>query len=115
MDKDLRQAEKYVRKIIKNLGQGELNYNIQVALSQNTNGKLMFDAWIDSPKENVQPIMFRELSMPSLLDKLEKASKYIDIKAVQIAYFEGHIERAKKEIEEDQQMIDKIKDSKSDK
>lgn len=95
MDKELKKCRNLINKIVKKLGRADLDWTIQLSISSIHPEKIAYCAQIEAPANGLQPITFVKNSYEELEKSLTLAEKGLDQKAVEKAYFEAEVERAK--------------------
>ena len=99
MDKELKKARTLVNKIVKNLKRNDLDYTIQASISSIHPDRVVYCAQIESPANGLAPLTWICNSKEELIEKLTLSEKGLDQKAVEKAYIEAEIKRAKEKQE----------------
>ena len=95
MEKNLEKARNILNKIIKKLGRNDLDWTVQVSIHSLRPDKVNYCAQVEAPANGLQPITWVKGSWDELLDALKKSEKGLDQEAVEKAWHEAEIERAK--------------------
>lgn len=99
MDKELKTARNLVNKIVKNFGRNDLDWTVQASVSSVHPDKVVYCAQIEAPANGLQPLTWIKDSWKELEDSLKLAEKGLDQEAVDKAYYESEIQRAKQKQE----------------
>ena len=95
MEKSLRSARNRVNKIVKQLGRHDLDWVIQTSINSTRPDRVSYCAQIEAPANGLQPITWVTESWEELDEALKIAEKNLDTEAVERAYHEAEIQRAK--------------------
>lgn len=95
MDKELLRARNLVNKIIKKFKRSDLEYTIQASISSVHPDKVVYCAQIEAPANGLAPLTWICNSKEELIEKLTLSEKGLNQKAVEKAYIEAEIKRAK--------------------
>lgn len=95
MDKELKKIRNIINKIVKKLGRADLDWTTQLSVSSIHPNKIAYCAQIEAPANGLQPLTWVKKSYEELEEALTLFEKGLDQKAVEKAYYESEIERAK--------------------
>lgn len=95
MEKNLEKARKILNKIIKKLGRNDLDWTVQLSINSTRPDRINYCAQIEAPANGLQPITWVKDSWKDLEESLLKAEKGLDQEAVEKAWHEAEIQRAK--------------------
>lgn len=95
MEKDLEKARKILNKIIKKLGRNDLDWTVQLSINSTRPDMINYCAQIEAPANGLQPITWVKDSWKDLEEALLKSEKGLDQEAVEKAWHEAEIQRAK--------------------
>lgn len=92
MENNFKKAKVLINKILNNLGDSSLDWTLQVSENTANPGKITYGCMIHV-SDRLEPLVWTCESWDELLEKLKKASKELNEDMVQIAYFQGEINR----------------------
>lgn len=95
MEKNLEKARKILNKIIKNLGRNDLDWTVQLSINSTRPERINYCAQIEAPANGLQPITWVCDSWEELEKSLKMSEKGLDQEAVEKAWHESEIQRAK--------------------
>lgn len=95
MEKELKSARTLINRIIKNLKRNDLEWTVQASISSVHPDKVVYCAQIEAPANGLAPLTWICNSKEELIEKLTLSEKGLDQKAVEKAYLEAEIKRAK--------------------
>lgn len=95
----MKKARNLVNKIVKKLGRADLEYTIQASISSIHPDKVVYCAQIEAPANGLAPLTWICDSKEELIKKLTLSEKGLDQKAIEKAYIEAEIKRAKEKQE----------------
>ena len=99
MEKNLERARNILNKIVKKLGRSDLDWTVQVSIHSLKPNVVNYCAQIEAPANGLQPITWIKGSWEELIEALKISEKGLDQEAVEKAWHEAEIERAKALIE----------------
>lgn len=108
---DFRAAERSLRRIIRKLGNGTLDYTLQVSVDSTKPGLVSYAAMITAPAPGIQPITWIRNTGEELLHSLKLSEKTLDKDEVEKAYHRFQIAACKRTIEEHERKIQEIENS----
>ena len=111
MDKELKKSRNLINKIVKNFGRNDLDWTIQASVSSIHPEKAVFCAQIEAPANGLQPLTWVKDSWEELEKALELAEKGLDQDAVDKAYYESEIQRAKQKMEFFEEKLKELEES----
>ena len=111
MDKELKKSRNLINKIVKNFGRNDLDWTIQASISSIHPEKVVFCAQIEAPANGLQPLTWVKDSWEELEKALELAEKGLDQDAVDKAYYESEIQRAKQKMEFFEEKLKELEES----
>lgn len=95
MDKDLKKARNLVNKIVKKFNRNDLDWTVQLSINSTRPERVNYCAQIEAPANGLQPITWVKDSWEELEEALKIAEKALDQDAVDKAWHESEIQRAK--------------------
>lgn len=110
MEKQLKSARNLVNKIIKNLKRNDLDWTVQISINSTRPDMVNYCCQIEAPASGLQPITWVYDSWDKLIDALKVGVKALDAEAVEKAWHESEIERAKALIHYHEEVLNKDKE-----
>lgn len=95
MEKQLKSARNRLNKIVKGLGRNDLDWTVQISINSTRPDRINYCAQIEAPANGLQPLTWVKDSWEELESALKFAEKKLDVEAVEKAWHESEIARAK--------------------
>ena len=95
MEKNFKKAKVLINRILNNLGDGSLDWTLQISENTANPGKITYGCMIHV-SDRLEPLVWTCESWEDLLGKLEKASQELNEDMVQVAQFQGEIKRCER-------------------
>lgn len=111
MEKQLQSARTIINRIVKNFGRNDLDWTVQVSINSTRPERVNYCAQIEAPANGLQPITWIKESWKELEEALKLAEKGLDQDAVDKAWHESEIERAKALIKYHEEAIQELEES----